>query len=222
MYYGSSQSTCGLKMLHHNFHVPAVQQPASEYQTMETQDSETERSPGIGFTDRTVSTQRKVQKWFKFLHHLRHLNMIPWMCTHGTQIFSFPFENKYPACPDVQSFWWLCCCIKSHLCPCVQQLCLSKAARLIQWDAGLTRPAKQEKHTEFWFQNGLWNYQNTILPLSWFAALLLWIKSPSLACWATALSVCLSLWTRIRSMDFWTWSSRYLRPWSRCAFQHLC
>lgn len=144
MHYGSLQSTCGLKMLHHNFHVPAVQQPASEYQTMETQDSETERSPGIGFTDRTVSTQRKVQKGFKFPHHLRHLNVSPWMCTHGTQIFSFPFENKYPARPDVQGFWWLCCCIKSHLCPCVQQLCLSKAARHIQWDAERTRPAKQE------------------------------------------------------------------------------
>lgn len=106
------QATCGLKMLHHNFHVPAVQQPATEYQTMETQDSETKRSPGIGFTDRTVSTQRKVQKWFKFSQHLRHLNMIPWMCMHGTQIVSFPFENKYPACPDVQSFWWLYCWIK--------------------------------------------------------------------------------------------------------------
>lgn len=45
-------------MLHHNFHVPAVQQPALEYQTMETQDSETKRSPGIGFTDRTDKSQQ--------------------------------------------------------------------------------------------------------------------------------------------------------------------
>lgn len=100
MYYGSLQSTCGLKMLHHNFHVPAVQQPASEYQTMETQDSETKRSPGIGFTDRTVSTQRKVQKWFKFSHHRRHLNMIQWMCMHGTQInFLLPLWKQISRLP---------------------------------------------------------------------------------------------------------------------------
>lgn len=38
---------------------------ASEYQTMETQDSETERSPGIGFTDRAVGSRRAANsaKW---------------------------------------------------------------------------------------------------------------------------------------------------------------